>query len=166
MLAQPGWQLYILLFFIIVLLPVGLMWIFALWRDLQARLVLWSLVLCSVGYLTGIWGVQQNYVQWSEQHLLLKAGFYQTELADLARAGSAIELVPFTDLGEYQPQKALDGIHLPGYHVGWYVLRNQETAFVMLIGDSHDVSVVRSGGKVALVSGDLLKHSPHVLAAL
>ncbi len=166
MLAQPGWQLYILLFFIIVLLPVGLIWLFARWRELQARLVLWSLVLCSCGYLTGIWGLQQNYIEWTERHLMLKAGFYQAELAGLANAGSAIELVPFDDLGEYQPQKAIDGIHLPGYRVGWYVLRNQQTAFVMLIGDNHDVSVVRSDGKLALVSGDLLKLSPKVLAAL
>lgn len=166
MLAQPGWQLYILLFFIIVLLPVALIWIFTLWRELQARLVLWGLVLCSCGYLTGIWGLQQNDVQWTEQHLRLKAGLYQTELADLANAGSGIELLSFADLGEYQPQKAVDAIHLPGYRVGWYVLRNQETAFVMLIGDSPDVSVVRSGGKLALISGDLLKHSPNVLAAL
>jgi hypothetical protein len=105
-------------------------------------------------------------VQWTEQHLRLKAGLYQTELADLANAGSGIELLSFADLGEYQPQKAVDAIHLPGYRVGWYVLRNQETAFVMLIGDSPDVSVVRSGGKLALISGDLLKHSPNVLAAL
>jgi hypothetical protein len=166
MLTQPGWPLYFILFLIVVMLPVGLVWAFAVWRELQARVVLWSLVLCSCCFLGGIWALQQNQVQWSDQHLVLKAGFYQTELVDLANAGSAIELLSVVDLGEYQPEKAIDGIHLPGYHVGWYLLRNQEKAFVMLIGNSREVSLVRSGGQVALVSGNLLQHSPNIVAAL
>lgn len=166
MFAQPGWLLYVSLFLIIVLLPVGLVWSIAYWRRLQIRVVLWSLVLCSMAYLSSMWGLQQNHIHWSEQRLLLQAGLYRAELTELAQAGSAIKLVSATDLGGYQPLRAIDGIHLPGYLVGWYVLKNQQTAFVMLIGDSKEVSIVRSGGKLALVSGDLLSHNPNSLVAL
>lgn len=166
MLAQPGWQLYILLFCFIVLLPVALVWGFALWRKLQLRLVLWSLVACSAGYLAGIWGLQQNQVLWSEQQLTLKAGFYQTAIADLSSAGSMIEVLPVSALGDYQPQAAVDGIRLPGYHVGWYMLRNRQMAFVMLIGDVSEVSLIKAGDKLALVSGDLLRQRSMKLAGI
>lgn len=166
MFAQPGWLLYISLFFIMVLLPVSIVWSFAYWRRMQLRPVLWSLVLCSFVYLSGMWGLQQNHIQWTEQRLLLQAGIYRAELTELAQAGSAIETRPAAELGGYQPQRAIDGIRLPGYHVGWYVLKNQQTAFVMLIGDSQEVSIVRAGGQLALVSGDLLSQNPAALASL
>lgn len=166
MLAQPGWQLYILLFCFVVLLPVALIWAIAMWRELQLRVVLWSLVLCSASYLVGIWGVQQNQILWSEQQLTLKAGFYQTAIADLSSAGSVIEVLPVSALGDYQPQTAVDGIRLPGYHVGWYMLRNRQLAFVMLIGEASEVSLIKAGDKLALVSGDLLRQRSVKLAGL
>ena len=87
--------------------------------------------------------------------MLVRAGFYQTVINDYAMASRDIEIRSKDELGEFKPNVAVDGIDLPEYKVGWYLLENRKLALVMLIGKSDEVSVVDTPGMTAIVSGNI-----------
>ena len=161
---EIGWQLYLLLFVLVVMLPVLTIWLLCLWRRFPVRPVLWSLVGTTMLYMTLSWGISANSVILEENSLALQAGFYHTQIDNIGLASSAIHVIPQTQLGEYTPAKAVNGIRLPGYQVGWYLLQNRQLAFVMLIGPQQEVSLIRSGDMTAVVGGNLLGSSSRMVA--
>ncbi|MCA1930662.1 hypothetical protein [Rheinheimera sp.] len=91
----------------------------------------------------------------TDQALELKAGLYQTKIEDIHSAQSKVSVLFCDELGEFKPVVAVNAINLPNYKVGWYRLANQQTAFVMLIGDIEKVTVVSTKHAIALISGDI-----------
>jgi len=163
--VEVGWQLYLLLFCLVVMLPVLCIWLLCLWRRLPLRPALWSMVGMTSIYMALSWGLGSNSVTLQENHLALKAGFYQTKIHNVGLASSAIHVLPQDQLGEFAPAVAVNGIRLPGYQVGWYLLENRKLAFVMLIGPQQEVSLVRSGEMTAVVGGNLFMTDGRMVAA-
>ncbi|MDZ7869585.1 MAG: hypothetical protein U5L02_10410 [Rheinheimera sp.] len=111
------------------------------------------------------WAISSNSVTIEENHLALKAGFYQAKIDNISLASSAVHIMPLDQLGEYTPEIAVNGIRLPGYQVGWYLLHNRKLAFVMLIGSLDEVSLVRSGDMTAVVGGNLFNGGGRIVTA-
>ncbi len=162
---EIGWQLYLLLFCLVVLLPVFAVWLFCWWRKSALRPALWSMVGATMLFMVLSWGISSNSVTLEENRLALQAGFYHAQIDNIGLASSAIHVLPQDQLGEYAPATAVNGIRLPGYQVGWYLLQNRKLAFVMLIGPQEEVSLVRSGEMTAVVGGNLFSQSGRIVAA-
>lgn len=162
---EIGWQLYMLLFGLVVVLPVLSVWLLCHWRRQPVRPALWSMVGATTMFLLLSWGFSRNSVTLDENQLALKAGFYQTQIDNIGLASSAVEVLPPDQLGEFTPSVAVNAIRLPNYQVGWFLLQNRQLAFVMLIGPQQEVSLVRSGEKTAVVGGNLFYGSDRMVAA-
>ncbi len=164
-LTDLSWQLYLLLFSVVVMLPC--IAVFLLCRIYKKALQpsLWSLVGFGSLFLWLSWSLSHNAIVLEGSQLTLKAGFYQASFKDLSRAGTGIEVLGRAELGDFAPSVAVNALQLPSYQVGWFRLKNQQLAFVMLIGDSQEVSLVRAGNQLALVGGNLLSSSGTVVAA-
>lgn len=161
---EIGWQLYLLLFGLVVFLPVLAVWLFCLWRRLPLRPALWSMVSATMVYMGLSWGLSSNTVTLEENRLALQAGFYHAQIDNIGLASSAINVLPQEQLGEYAPVLAVNGIRLPGYQVGWYLLQNRKLAFVMIIGQQHEVSLIRSGEMTAVVGGNVFNSTGRLVA--
>jgi hypothetical protein len=161
---EIGWQLYLLLFCLVVILPVLAVWLFCLWRQLALRPALWSMVGATMVYMVLSWGISSNSVTLEENRLALQAGFYHAQIDNIGLASSAIHVLPQDKLGEYAPVMAVNGIRLPGYQVGWYLLQNRKLAFVMIIGQQREVSLIRSGDMTAVVGGNLFSSTGRMMA--
>lgn len=162
---EIGWQLYLLLFCLVVLLPVFAVWLFCRWRRFPLRPALWSMVGATMLFMVLSRGISSNSVTLEENRLALQAGFYHAQIDNIGLASSAINVLPQDQLGEYAPAIAVNGIRLPGYQVGWYLLQNRKLAFVMLIGPQQEVSLIRSGEMTAVVGGNLFSQSGRIVAA-
>lgn len=162
---EISWQLYLLLFCGVVALPVVSIWAWCHLRKRPLQPALWSLVATTSVFMGLTWAISTNSVTLEENHLALKAGFYQAHIDNIGLASTAINIMPLEQLGEYKPLTAVNGIRLPGYQVGWYLLHNRKLAFVMLIGPQDEVSLVRSGEMTAVVGGNLFSSGGRVVAA-
>lgn len=154
MLSIGGWPV-LLLFALCVLLPACISVLLWRIRPQQLRLLLWSQLGFSALFFCSCWVISQNQVVMSNDALTLQAGWYHTSMKPMSASNTLVSVVSAGDLGQFQPTQAVNGIHLPHYQVGWFRLANQELAFVMLIGDVAEVSIVRAAGSVALVGGNL-----------
>lgn len=164
LLTDLSWQLYLLLFAVVVMLPCIVVFVLCRLQKTALQLSLWSLVAFGSLFLWLSWSLSHNSVLLEGSQLTLKAGFYQASFKDLARAGTGIEVLERAQLGDFAPSVPVNALQLPGYQVGWFRLKNQQLAFVMLIGDSPEVSLVRAGNQLALVGGNLLRSTGTVVA--
>lgn len=162
---EIGWQLYLLLFFGVVVVPCVAIWYLCRLVKWPLRPALWSVVAATSAYLLISWSFSMNSVTLIENQLALKAGFYQLQINNIDRASNEIYVLPATQLGDFSPSVAVNAIRLPGYQVGWYLLQNRKLAFVMLIGTQEEVSLVRSGEMTAVVGGNLFTQGRRILAA-
>lgn len=158
-----GWQLYVTLFGLMVLVPSLLALVLLIMNRRWLKPVLWSVLSFTGVFLLTAWWVSDNKVQFVDNSLHIQAGFYQTTLTDLSLPDCSINVFTQSELGPFTPKFAINGIHLPGYRVGWYRLQNNELAFVMLIGDYQEVTVVKTPTMIAIVSGDIHRDSLMVL---
>ncbi|MBU1436916.1 MAG: hypothetical protein KJ930_04125 [Gammaproteobacteria bacterium] len=158
-----GWQLYVTLFGLMVFVPSLLALVLLIINRRWLKTALWSVLSCTTAFLLTSWWVSDNKVQFVENNLQIQAGFYQTTITDLSLPETSIDVLTATELGPLTPKNAVNGIHLPNYRVGWYRLQNNELAFVMLIGDYREVTVVRTRTMMAIVSGDIHRDSLLVL---
>ncbi len=158
-----GWQLYVTLFGLMVVVPSLLALVLLLINRRWLKAALWSVLSCAGAFLLTAWWVSDNKVQFVENNLHIHAGFYQTTIAGISLPETSINVFNAAELGAYTPINAVNGIHLPNYRVGWYRLQDRTLAFVMLIGDYHEVSVVKTPTMVAIVSGDIHRDSLLVL---
>jgi hypothetical protein len=158
-----GWQLYLTLFGLMVFVPALLALVLLILNRQWLKPVLWSVLSCTGAFLLTAWWVSDNKVQFVENNLHIHAGFYHTTITDLSLPETSINVFTQTELGPFTPKVAINGIHLPNYRVGWYRLQNNELAFVMLIGEYHEVTVVKTPTMIAIVSGDIQRDSLMVL---
>lgn len=154
-LSEIGWHLYALLFIVCILLPALILSALVYFKPVWLRQSLWAFSLCSLCFLLLSLKFSDNTLLMTENSLELKAGLYQTKIDDIHSAQSKVSVVFCDELGEFKPVVAVNAIHLPNYKVGWYRLANQQTAFVMLIGDIDKVTVVSTKNAIALISGDI-----------
>lgn len=152
---QLGWQLYFVLFIAIVLVPSTAGIALYFWQKRFLKPVLWWLLACAVTYVWTAWWLSHNQIAVSGDTLTVRAGFYRTVIHDYPEARAEIVVRDKKELGDFTPQIAVDGIDLPKYQVGWYVLANRKLAFVMLIGEEQEVSVVDTPRITAIVSGNI-----------
>lgn len=150
-----GWQFYLLLFLLMVALPSLLAIGLYRFKPQLLKPVLWSLLSLTSGFLWLSWTLSHNQVWVFENRLEFKAGFYHANITGLTLPESNISVLDRTELGQFTPDSMVNGIQLPGYTVGWYLLQNQKLAFVMLIGDHQEITLVRTPGMIALISGDI-----------
>ena len=150
-----SWQLYFILFTAMVFAPSVAGTAAYLYNNRLLKPVLWWVIACTVAFLWTSWWISNNQIAVSGNKMLVRAGFYQTVINDYAMASRDIEIRSKDKLGEFKPNVAVDGIDLPKYKVGWYLLENRKLAFVMLIGKSDEVSVVDTPGMTAIVSGNI-----------
>ena len=158
-----GWQLYLTLFGLMVFVPSMLALVLLIMNRKWLKPVLWSVLGFTGTFLLTAWWVSDNKVQFVDNNLHIQAGFYQTTITDLTQPDCSIDVLIHDELGPFTPKVAVNGIHLPNYRVGWYRLHNGELAFVMLIGDSQEVTVVKTPNMIAIVSGDIHRDSLMVL---
>lgn len=154
-----GWQLYLTLFGLLVFVPSLLALVLLMLNRQWLKPVLWSVLGFTGTFLLTAWWVSDNKVQFVENSLLIQAGFYQTTISDLSLPDSSINLLNQDELGVLTPIVAVNGIHLPNYRVGWYRLQNNHLAFVMLIGDTSEVTVIKTPSITAILSGDIHRDS-------
>lgn len=150
-----SWQLYFILFTAMVLAPSVAGTAAYFYNKRLLNPVLWWVLACTVAFLWTSWWISHNQIAVSGNKMLVRAGFYQTVINDYATASREIEIRSKDNLGGFAPNVAVDGIDLPEYKVGWYLLENRKLAFVMLIGQSNEVSVVDTPGMTAIVSGNI-----------
>ncbi len=158
-----GWQLYVILFGLMVFVPLLLAMVLLIINRIWLKPVLWSVLGCVSAFLMTAWWVSDNKVQFVENSLHIQAGFYQTTIPDLSLPDCSINVFTQAELGALTPKVAINGINLPNYRVGWYRLHNNELAFVMLIGDYQEVTVVKTPTMIAIVSGDIHRNNLMVL---
>jgi hypothetical protein len=158
-----GWQLYITLFGLMVLVPSLLAFVLLISNRRWLKPVLWSVLGFTGAFLLTAWWVSDNKVQFVDNSLHIHAGFYQTTIPDLSLPDSSINVFTQAELGLFTPKIVINGIHLPNYRVGWYRLQNNELAFVMLIGDYQEVTVVKTPTMIAIVGGDIHRDNLMVL---
>ena len=154
-LSEIGWQLYALLFVVCILLPALVLWALVYFKPHWLRQSLWAFSLCSLCFLVLSLKFSDNTLLMTDSALELNAGLYQTKIDDIHSAQSKVSVVICDELGEFKPIIAVNAINLPNYKVGWFRLANQQTAFVMLIGDIEKVTVVSTKTAIALISGDI-----------
>ena len=154
-LSEIGWHLYALLFTLCILLPALILWALVYFKPAWLRQSLWAFSLCSLGFLILSLKFSDNTLLMTDTALELRAGLFQTKIDDIHSAQSKVAVMFCDELGEFKPVAAINAIHLPNYKVGWYRLANQQTAFVMLIGDIDRVTVVSTKTAIALLSGDI-----------
>lgn len=154
-LSEIGWHLYALLFLGCILLPALLLTALVYAKPQWLKSSLWVFSLCCLSFLLLSLKFSQNTLLMTDGALELKAGLYQTRIDDVHSAQSKISVVFCEELGEFEPVVAVNAINLPNYKVGWFTLANQQTAFVMLIGDIDRVTVVSTKQATALLSGDI-----------
>ena len=154
-LSEIGWHLYALLFIFFVLLPALILSALVYFKPRWLRQSLWIFSLCSLGFLLLSMKFSDNTLLMTDDSLELKAGLYQTKIDNIHSAQSKVSVIFCDELGEFKPEVAVNAINLPNYKVGWYRLANQQTAFVMLIGDIDRVTVVSTKHAIALISGDI-----------
>ena len=150
-----GWQLYVTLFGLMVFVPTVLAFVLLIINRRWLKPVLWSVLSVTSAFLLTAWWVSDNKVQFVDNSLHIQAGFYQTTITGLSLPDCSIDVFNQAELGPFTPIVAINGIHLPNYRVGWYRLQNNELAFVMLIGESQEVTVVKTPNTIAIVSGDI-----------
>lgn len=150
-----GWQLYLMLFSVMVLIPAIIGLVLLTVNKNWLKPVLWSALGSTCVFLWTAWWVNHNKVFIHDHSMLLQAGFYQTTVSDLSLPQSAINVMPPNELGVYTPSVAVNGINLPEYQVGWYLLANRQVAFVMLIGSPAEVTVVSTPTMTAVVGGNI-----------
>lgn len=150
-----GWQPYLSLFGLMVLIPSMMATVLLLVNRLWLKPVLWTVLGCTGAFLWAAWWLGDNKVQLGENRLHIQAGFYQTELTDLTLPSSSISVMGLHDLGSFAPEVMVNGINLPNYRVGWFRLVNNDLAFVMLIGTHAEVTLVKTASMTAIVSGDI-----------
>jgi len=160
---EIGWQFYVTLFVLMVLVPTLLAMVVLVIYRRWLKPMLWSVLSVTGAFLLTAWWVSDNRVQFVENSLHIQAGFYQTTIADLSLPDSSIDVFNQAELGSFTPIVAINGIHLPQYRVGWYRLQNNDLAFVMLIGDHPEVTVVKTPTRTAIVSGDIHRDGLMVL---
>lgn len=154
-LSEIGWHLYALLFFFCILLPALVLCALVYVKPIWLRQALWAFSLCSLCFLVLSLKFSDNSLLMTDSALELRAGLYQTRIDDIHSAQSKVSVVFCDELGEFKPVVAVNAINLPNYKVGWFKLVNQQTAFVMLIGDIDKVTVVSTKNATALISGDI-----------
>lgn len=154
-LSEIGWHLYALLFILCILLPAVVLGLLVHFKPGWLRQSLWLFSLCSLGFLVLSLKFSDNTLLMTEHSLQLNAGLYQTKIDDIHSAQSKVSVVFCEELGEFKPEVAVNAINLPNYKVGWFLLANQQMAFVMLIGDIDRVTVVSTKSSIALLSGDI-----------
>lgn len=158
-----GWQLYLILFSLTVVLPAAIGLILYRLNQSWLKPLLWSVLSCTAVFLWTAWWLNDNSIHIRDNSMLLQAGFYQATVTDLSLPQSAIDVMPQEELGLYTPDVAVNGINLPEYQVGWYLLANRKLAFVMLIGDPSEVTVVNTPSITAVVGGNI--HQRALVAA-
>lgn len=101
----------------------------------------------------GIWfALHRRALILTDHELTLRAGFYgRTLLRSTLRPDSALEL-SLVDRREFAPRWRTNGIGLPGFRAGWFRLRNNEKALVLLTDPFHVTYLPTSEGYVLLVS--------------
>lgn len=145
----------LVLFICFVLVPavvsVGVWWL----HRQHLKWLLWAQLGFTTLFLASCWVFSQNSVLLQGDALTLNAGIYNTQVPAMSASNNKLAVVPASELGDFTPATAVDGIHLPRYQVGWFRLANNELAFVMLIGEVAQVSIVRTQQQMVLVGGDL-----------
>ena len=101
----------------------------------------------------GIWfALNRRALLLTDTELILRAGFYgRTLQRSCLRADSALEL-SLVDRRELAPRWRTNGIGLPGFRAGWFRLRNNEKALVLLTDPFHVTYLPTSEGYVLLIS--------------
>jgi len=158
-----GWQLYLTLFGLMVFVPSLLAVVLLILNRKWLKPVLWSVLGFTGTFMLTAWWVSDNKVEFVENSLHIHAGFYHTTITDLTLPETTINVLSQAELGSFTPKIAINGIHLPNYRVGWYRLQNNELAFVMLIGNYQEVTVVKTAKMLAIVSGDIHRDNLMVL---
>jgi hypothetical protein len=158
-----GWQLYLTLFGLMVFVPSLLAVVLLILNRKWLKPVLWSVLGFTGTFMLTAWWVSDNKVEFAENSLHIHAGFYHTTITDLTLPETSINVFSQAELGSFTPKIAINGIHLPNYRVGWYRLQNNELAFVMLIGNYQEVTVVKTAKMLAIVSGNIHRDNLMVL---
>lgn len=148
------WPVFVMFVCFVVVPAVMALGVWWLHRH-HLKSLLWAQLGFTSLFLVGCWLLSQNSVQLKGDALTLQAGVYKTSVPALSASHNKVAVVGFTELGDFTPKDAVDGIRLPSYQVGWFRLSNDDVAFVMLIGEVAKVSIVRSPQHTVIVGADL-----------
>jgi hypothetical protein len=101
----------------------------------------------------GIWfALHRRALILTETELVFRTGFYaRTLLRSSLRPESALE-VSLVDRRDLAPRWRTNGIGLPGFRAGWFRLRNNDKALVLLTDPFQVTYLPTSEGYVLLVS--------------
>lgn len=101
----------------------------------------------------GTWfGLQRRALILTDTELIVRAGFYGRTLPRSSlRPDSALEL-SLTDRRDLAPRWRTNGIALPGFRAGWFRLRNNEKALLLLTDPFHVTYLPTSEGYALVVS--------------
>ena len=103
-----------------------------------------------------VWAIGRRSLVLTDRELRLRAGFYSAKVAlgDL-RLDQASEDSIFRH-PEYTPRWRTNGIRLPTYRVGWFRLRNGDSALLYLTDPFSVTRLPTARGFVLLLSTDAL----------
>ncbi|MEO5698496.1 MAG: hypothetical protein ABIQ60_15345 [Burkholderiaceae bacterium] len=78
------------------------------------------------------WALNRRSLTLTEAGLIVRAGFYTRNLPRRSLLTDKAAQVSLLDQREFTPRLRTNGISLPGFRAGWFRLRNNERALVLL----------------------------------
>jgi len=118
--------------------------------------VLWCIVICifALASFFAYIACFLNNVRFEiePQGLRIKAAMYGRLIPARSLVKENIKVLDLNKDEFYRPQSRTNGMSLPGYHTGWYVLRNKEKALLFLTDQSKVVYVPTGDGYSLLMS--------------
>ncbi|MEO8133308.1 MAG: hypothetical protein ABI831_04970 [Betaproteobacteria bacterium] len=114
--------------------------------------LLLMLGLVAGGFAGMWWALHRRSLTLTDSDLIVRAGFYSRTLPRRSLLTGKAEQVSLLDRREFAPRLRTNGIGLPGFRAGWFRLRNNERALVLLTNPFGVTYLPTSEGYALLVS--------------
>lgn len=153
------WKAFVGIIFVTTILPLSIAGSALFFAHSAPDWILVFVLSVTLGFMLSItiglsallvYVITRNEVSIRNENLHIKAGFYHQRipLEEICN----IQIIDLRKNTELQPKKRKNGIHLPGYQVGWFALKNNVRAFILLTTRKQAVYLSSNKGFSLLLS--------------
>ena len=118
--------------------------------------LMFMIALVAAAFALMWWALHRRSVTVTDSEVTIRAGFYGRTLPRRSLLMDKAEEVSLLDRREFAPRLRTNGISLPGFRAGWFRLRNNEKALVLLTNPFGVTYVPTSEGYALLISSTTL----------
>ncbi len=132
----PALSTFVWAFLILGLFPVvltaGAAWLLS--RKISPTLIAIVSVVGGVMFAASLTVLLRNDISLTGQSLSVQAGFYRRSVDKVDIVWTDARLIDAAAVPELTPRVRTNGIDLPGYQAGWFILKNGTRAFLLVTG--------------------------------